>query len=343
MNLPLTVILTVFVFGALILIHELGHYICARIFGVAIHEFSIGMGPKLFHRVSPKTGIEYSLRLLPVGGYVAMVGEDGESDEDGAMSSKPKWQRAIVLAAGSVMNFLMGFAIMVAYVLCSPALGSTVVAEFDEGAASYEAGLRVNDKVIAIHDRAVHIPYELSYAISYYGAEPVDITVLRDGEKKVIEDIVFSTVTESGITMGTQDFRVFAVEKNFKNICVHAFYQSVSTVRVVWDSLIDLVTGKYGFEAVSGPVGVSTAIGESASYGLSSFLMIFGLIAVNLGVMNLLPFPALDGGRLLFLAIEAIRRKPIKPEIEGFINFAGLALLFGLMIVVTFKDIWGLF
>ncbi len=343
MNVIVTILLTVFVFGFLILVHEFGHYISARIFKVAINEFSIGMGPKIVSWTGKKTGIQYSVRLLPIGGYVSMVGEDGESEIEGALSSKPKWQRFIVLFAGSFMNLLFGFIFMACYVISSPALGSTVVAEFHENSVSQGEGLQIEDKIVSVNGKSVHILYELSYAISDCGGKPADIEVIRDGEKIFLEDVSFPTEEISGVTFSSQDFSVYRVKKNLPNICYHAYYQSIATVGVVWDSIIDLITGRYGVEAVSGPVGTAGVISEAASAGISSFLMIFSLLAINLGVMNLLPLPALDGGRILFLVIEAIRRKPVKAEVEGMINFVGIVLLFGLMIFITLKDIWGLF
>jgi len=343
MSVIVTILLTVFVFGFLILVHEFGHYISARIFKVAINEFAIGMGPKLIYWTSKKTGIAYSVRLFPIGGYVSMVGEDGESDIEGALSSKPKWQRFIVLFAGSFMNLLFGFIFMISYVLSAPAIGSTVVAGFVPEATSVEAGLQAEDEVISVNGRRVHILYELNYAIADCEDKPATLEVMRNGEKVTLDNVRFPSDDSAGVVFGSRDFLVYTQEKSFANVCYHAYYQSVSTVRLVWDSIIDLITGRYGVEAVSGPVGTAEVIGEAASYGISSFLMIFSLLAINLGVMNLLPLPALDGGRILFLLIEAIRRKPVKPEVEGIINFVGIILLFGLMILITFKDIVGLF
>lgn len=343
MSVFVTIILTVFVFGFLILVHEFGHYISARIFNVAIDEFAIGMGPKLVSWTSKKTGIAYSVRLLPIGGYVAMVGEDGVSEVEGALSSKPKWQRFIVLFAGSFMNLLFGFIFMVSCVLSSPAIGSTVVADFLDDATSIESGLHAQDEIVSVNGRRVHILYELNYAIADCEDKPVTLEVIRNGKDVTLENVRFPSINNSGVVFGTRDFLVYTQEKNVKNVCYHAYYQSISTVRLVWDSLVDIITGRYGVEAVSGPVGTAEVIGEAASYGIDSFLMIFALLAINLGVMNLLPLPALDGGRILFLLIEAIRRKPVKAEIEGIINFVGIIILFGLMILITLKDIVGLF
>ena len=338
----LTVILAVFIFGALILIHELGHYIFARIFRVGIKEFSIGMGPKIFSKKSKKTGISYSLRLFPIGGYVAMIGEDGGCEEDGALCSKPKWQRAIVLAAGSAMNIVLGFILMISYVISAPAIGSTTVAGFSEGALSQQSGLMVDDEIISVAGHRVHLLYDLSYAISDYGQNPVDITVLRNGEKITLEKVSFPVTEEKGIRFGEQDFLVKRVEKNVKNILYCSYHQSVATLKMIYSSLGDLITGRYGLEAVSGPVGMTTAIGEVANTGVVNLLLFVAMITVNLGIFNLIPFPALDGGRILFLIIEAIRKKPVKPEIEGAINFAGLALLLFFSVFIAIKDVIGL-
>lgn len=342
MKTALTVILAVFIFGALILIHELGHYIFARIFKVGINEFSIGMGPKIFSKKSKKTGISYSLRLFPIGGYVAMIGEDGDSDDEGALCSKPKWQRGIVLAAGAVMNILLGFILMVSYVISAPAIGSTTVAGFSEGALSNESGLMVDDEIISVAGHRVHLLYDLSYAISDYGQTPVDITVLRNGEKLTLEDVKFPVTEEKGVTFGEQDFMVKRVKKNVKNVLYCSYHQSIATLKIVYSSLADLITGRYGIEAVSGPVGMTTAIGEVAHTGVVNLLLFVSLITVNLGIFNLLPLPALDGGRILFLIIEAIRKKPVKPEVEGAINFAGLALLLLFSVFIAVKDVIGL-
>lgn len=342
MKTVLSILLAVIVFGALILIHELGHYIFARIFRVGINEFSIGMGPKIITKRSKKTGICYSLRLFPIGGYVAMVGEDGASDEDGALSSKPKWQRGIVLAVGAVFNLILAFLIMIAYVIFTPAIGSTTVAEFTENSVSCEYGLKENDEIISVNGHRVYLLYDLSYAITDYGYKAVDITVKRNGEKLTLTDVEFPVYEQDGIVFGEQDFAVKRIEKNFMNVLYCSYHQSISTMKMVYTSLWDIITGRFGISAVSGPVGVTNAIGEVASTGTVNLLLLISMISANLGIFNLLPFPALDGGRILFLIIEAIRKKPVKPEIEGAINFAGLALLMLLTVVITVKDVIGL-
>ncbi len=336
------ILLTVLTISFLALVHELGHYLTARKFNVAIKEFAIGMGPKLISKKSNKTGIVYSLRALPIGGFVAMVGEDEESDDENALTKKPVWQRIIITAAGSVMNILTGIIIMTFIVSFSPALAGTTVAQFTEDNISANSGLMIGDEIIVVDGDRVRIADELSYEIMHDATKPIDIMVRRDGEVILLEDVTFPTITADGVMFGVPDFKVAIEEKNVMNILKHTLLRSASTVKMIWESLIDLIGGRYGFEAVSGPVGVATAVSDAAKTGASSFFYLVVVIAMNLGVFNLLPFPALDGGRLVFQIIELIRRKPLKPEVEGYIHFVGIVLLLLLMLVVTFKDIFKL-
>ncbi|MBQ8577568.1 MAG: RIP metalloprotease RseP [Clostridia bacterium] len=336
----LYILLAVLMFGFLIFIHEFGHYTAARIFKVSVKEFAIGMGPKLFSRVSEKTDIRYSLRALPIGGYVAMVGEDEESDDPNALNRKPVWQRMIITAAGAFMNLVLGFLIMTCLVVSSDALGGTVIADFFDGATSSSYGLQVEDKIVKIDSIRVHTATDLVYTIMHDARDPVDVTVIRDGKTVVLADVQFPHYTEAGHVYGDRDFYVYAVEKNIYNVAKQSFWQSVNTVRMIWDSLIDLVFGdEYTVEDLSGPVGVTQAISEAASVGVYNFFYMFVFISVNLGIFNLLPLPALDGGRLFFQVIELIRRKPISPRFEGYVHFVGILLLMLLMVVVTFQDI----
>ncbi len=336
----LFILLAIFMFGFLIFIHECGHFVTARLFGVTVNEFAIGMGPKLISRVSKKSGIRYSLRALPIGGYVSMVGEDEESDDPGSLNRKPVWQRMIVTAAGAFMNLVLGFLVMTVLVVSSDALGGTVVADFFDDATSSAYGLQIDDEIVAIDNIGVYTATDLVYTIMHDARDPVDVTVIRDGKKIVLSDVQFPHYTEAGHVYGNRDFYVYAVEKNFPNVAKQAFRQSANTVRMIWDSLIDLVFGdEYTVEDLSGPVGVTQAITEAAETGAYNFLYMFVFISVNLGIFNLLPLPALDGGRLFFQFVELIRRKPIPPRIEGYVHFAGILLLMLLMVVVTFQDI----
>ncbi len=343
MTTALYIILAIIAFGLLIFVHEGGHFLTARLFGVTVNEFSVGMGPKLLSRKSEKSGIVYSLRALPIGGFVSMAGEDEESDDPNAFNKKPVWQRLIVTVAGAATNLIIGFIVMAVLVCTSPVLGSTVVADFDENAASEAAGLKPGDRIVEVDGRNVHIADDLLYEIMRLGIEPVDLTVVRDGEKVTVPDVSFPQVSEKGVAFGINDFRVHVEEKNFSALCRHSFWRSGYTVRMIWESLYDLFTGRYGVEAVSGPVGVTEALTEAASTGAYNFVSLLTIISINLGVMNLLPLPALDGGRIVFLFIELIRRKPLKSQIEAYINAAGLAVLLLLMLLICVKDIVGLF
>ncbi len=319
--------------------HELGHYLFARLFHVEIKEFAVGMGPKVYSRVSQKTGIRYSFRILPIGGFVSMTGEDEDSESPNALCNKPVWQRMIICAAGSVFNIITGVILIFAVIITSPAIGSTVVAEFSENAVSCNYGLAVGDKITAIGNDRTPTWRNVVYEIGHIGADPVDVTVIRDGEKFVLEDVNFGEEVNEGVTFGVIDFLVAREEKTALNIIRHTWHSSTLTVKMIWESLIDLITGKYGFEAMSGPVGVTTTIGDAAKQGIGSLMYLSAVLAMNLGVFNLLPLPALDGGRLFFQLIELIRGKPIPPKYEGMIHFAGIVLLMGLMLAVTYIDI----
>lgn len=341
------IVIALLIFGFLIFIHEMGHFMTARAFGVSIREFSIGMGPKLVSRRSKKTGIQYSLRALPIGGFVSMVGEDEESDDENAFYRKPVWQRIIITAAGALMNIVVGVLVMSILVATQDILPSNVIGAFvehEDGSSNdtYAAGLRVGDEIVEVEGTRVHIATETVYEIMRLGIEPLDITVLRNGEKITFEDVVFPTIVEGGTRYGVVDFKVNPEEKTTVTVLKHAVYRSASTIKMIWESLYDLVRGRYGVENVSGPVGVTKALGEAAESGLSDLVYLAVVISMNLGVMNLLPLPALDGGRLLFQLIELIRRKPVRPEIEGYVHFAGMVLLMILMVVVAVKDIFTL-
>lgn len=343
MKTALYIVLAIFAFGLLIFIHECGHYLFARLFKVKILEFSVGMGPRLYKKTSKKTGIEYSLRALPIGGFVSMAGEDEESEDPNALTRKPVWQRIIITAAGAAVNLIAGILVMSILVFTGSGLGSTVIYGFADNAPSEESGLCAGDKIVRVDGKRVHIADDLLYEIMRLGIEPVDITVIRDGEEKVIEDVEFAQMSSEGVAFGEPDFQVYGEERTFPNLVRHSFYRSTYTVKMIWESLYDLVTGRYGVEAVSGPVGVTGALTEAAEEGAYNFIYLIVVISMNLGIMNLLPLPALDGGRLVFLIIEGIRRKPLNRKVEGYIHAVGLALLMLLMVFICVKDIIKLF
>ncbi len=344
----LSIIIAIFVFGLLIFIHEMGHFLTARACGVTVLEFAIGMGPKIFSWVGKKSGTRYSLRLLPFGGFTSMAGEDEESDDPNALTAKPLWQRFIITAAGSLSNLIIGIILMTLLVIFSANLGSTVIYQFVPNADGSEAlsqstGLREGDRIVAVEGERVHTAHELSYEIMRRGIEPIDITVERDGQDVTLANVQFPLASEEGIAFGALDFYVYAEPRTFGNVVKQAFFRSELTVEMIWESLFDLVTGRYGVEAVSGPVGVTEVLGEAAASGFSDLVYIAVVLSMNLGIMNLLPLPALDGGRLFFMIIELIRGKKVDQNVEAMVHFIGIVILLGIMVLVTFKDISRLF
>lgn len=340
-----TILIAILVFGFLIFIHEFGHYIFARIFKVTIKEFSIGMGPKILQYTSKKTGICYAISAVPLGGYVAMVGEDEDSEDPNAFNKKPAWQRLIITVAGATINILAGFLAMIIITACINIGGTTVhsFADTDYDVSSSDSGLMAGDTIIKVDGKRVRIADELSYEIMRRGFEPIDITVIRDGTEITIPDVVFPTDTEVGQTFGVLDFYITAKQKTFGSTLGYAISKSVLIVRMCWESIIDLITGRYTLGAVSGPVGISEAIGDAAKAGVLQLLNIVALISINLGVMNLLPLPALDGGRMIMILAEMITRKKIPAKIEATINAVGLAILLGFSVIILIKDIVMLF
>lgn len=344
------VILAVLVFGFLVFIHEGGHFLFARLFGVKVNEFSLGMGPKLVSKVSKKSGTAYSVRLLPVGGFVSMAGEDEESDDADAFCNKPVWQRIIITAAGAVVNIIAGIIAMAVIIISTGDLSGTEIEYFGEFVSdevlytsTAEQGLMVGDRIIRVGDKKVHIDEDMKYEIQMNGDSPIDVTVERDGEIVVLEDVTFSTVTERGIVFGLADFATMPESMTVESVFRHTVWSSISMMRSIWASFRGLVSGEYGLDMVSGPVGISSQMAQVAERSYSDFAALAVLVSINLGIMNLLPLPALDGGRLAFMFIELIFRRPVNRNVEGYIHFGGIVVLMTIMLFVTFKDIISIF
>ena len=330
-------------FGVIIMIHECGHFACAKLFKVKVNEFSLGMGPALFKRKKDDT--LYAVRLFPIGGYVAMEGEDDASEDDRAFNKKPVWQKMIIVVAGALMNLILGFILMVLLLTTSTDLiGTNTIKEFYPDAVSSQYGLQAGDRFVEIDGHHVWSELDLSFLMSRSQDGVFDFVVERNGEKVTLNDVHFATEQQNGITLIQYDFIIIGEQPGFLNIVKNAFTQSASIVRMVWLSVFDLVTGRYGMSELAGPVGTVDIIADVTAQAVSSgsltnLLTIMAFITINVGVANLLPLPALDGGRFLFLAIEAVRRKPVNPKYEGYVHAAGLALLLLLMVVVTYNDI----
>ena len=353
----MSILIAILVFGVLIFVHELGHFLAARAFGVKVNEFAIGMGPKLISHKSGKSGTVYSLRILPIGGFNSIEGENGDSTDEAAFCVKPVWQRMIIIVSGALFNLIFAIIVMAIVVIATDKLGTTVISKFKDpdtvqteqageelvyvGAPSNTAEkFMVGDRIVKINGKRVHVVDELVYTIAFEGTEATTVTVIRNGETVVLEDVHFPKYENAGIVFGTVDFYVAQEKKTPLTIVKHSWFNCVSTMETIWESVIGLISGKYGVENVSGPVGVTEALGSAAKDGILVVMNMAVMISMNLGVFNLLPIPALDGGRFVFLLVEAIRKKPLKAEVEGMIHTIGILALMALMVLITFKDIF---
>lgn len=329
----------------MIFIHEFGHFCTAKLAGIRVNEFAIGMGPTLFHVQRGET--KYSLRALPIGGFCAMEGEDEESSDDRAFNRKPVWKRVLVVVMGAVMNVLFGLVLMMILLGQESAFNSTTISQFYPGSALQKAGLMEGDVFVSVDRYRILGDKDLSFALATADPASVDIQVKRDGKLIDFNNVKFNSRSVDGKSVVTLDFYVQPIGKNPGTLIVKSAQDTVSTVRMVWYSVVGLVTGKFGFNDLAGPIGTASAISQAASMGLqqnflaalNNILYMMMIITVNLGVVNLLPLPALDGGKLLFLVVEGIRRKPINPKYEGWVNAAGFCLLMALMVIVTYSDI----
>ena len=349
------IVLAIIVFGVLIATHELGHFLAAKACGVRVNEYAIGMGPAILKKQRGET--LYSLRCLPFGGYCAMEGEDGDSDDPRSFQVQAVWKRLIILLAGAAMNFLTGLIIAVVLFSGASALVTPEIVELAEGFPDDgERGLMVGDTIRSINGERVWYSSDFTLLMGRSGDRPVDMVVIRDGEKVRLEDYDLRTReyadSDGNVTVRYGvSFKV--IKAGILDRLRYSVYTACNFVRLVRFSLADLVHGAVGFKDISGPVGIVSAINDmgqsssSVSAALSNIAFLCAFIAVNLAVMNLLPIPALDGGRIFLLVItwiiEKIIRRKIDPKYEGYIHAAGLVLLVGLMVVIMFSDVVKLF
>ena len=330
----------VLLFLILIIIHEFGHFIAAKLLGVKVNEFAVGFGPRLFGFQGKET--KYSFNLVPLGGYCAMEGEDEESGDSRAFCNKSAWRRFLIVVMGAVFNLVFGL-ILVAIILApQKVFVSTTIAEFSENAVTQQSGLQVDDKIIEIEGRKIFGVYDMNYAFTNVEDGALDMVVLRDGKKVELKDVKFETEEEQGITYLKWDFKVYGIKKTVWNYVKQTFSTTVSYCMIIWRSLLDMLGGKYGISAISGPVGVTVAIADAAKQSLLNLLPMMALITVNLGIFNLLPVPALDGGRLVFILFEMIFRKKVPEKYEAVVHTVGFMALIAFMVLVAAKDIWGL-
>ncbi len=346
----LLVIIAVLLFELLIFGHEFGHFITAKLSGVQVNEFALGMGPKIFSFKKGET--QYSLRLFPIGGYCALEGEDSDSLSEKGFCNKPVWKRMIIIVAGAVMNIIIGFILMVVLQVQEPQYATMTISKFADDSVTQEAGLQLGDEIYSINGYRTKTYLDLSVALTMSDTTAPEFAVRRYGEIVGIGNVQLKTVTTSSGQEAIQfDFYLLPKERSFINTLSYSFNNTVSVVKMVWQSLIGLIRGKFSLNEMSGIVGTAAVIKDAAAEGLkrsfgdavNNIVYLIMIISVNLGVFNMLPIPALDGGRFLFLIIEAIRRKPMNRNVEGIINTIFFILLIILVIVVTCSDVIKIF
>lgn len=330
------ILLAVFIFGFFVFIHELGHFSAAKALKIKVNDFSIGFGPAIWKRTKGDT--TYAIRIFPLGGYVALDGEEEESDNEGSMSKQKLWKRFVVMVAGGFMNLLLGFIVVLIVLNMQQAMGTTKISSFQADPISSSV-LQVNDKILKINGSRIFIDNDIVFALLRDGDGLVDMQIERDGQKLDVQAPFQMSKNPDGSNLVYIDFTVFPAEKTFGNLLYNGAFYTVSIARTVYASLFDLVTGKFGMNQLSGPIGVTAVISQATSMGLRPLLLMIAFITINLGVFNLLPLPALDGGRVLFLIIEAVRGKPVPAKYENYVNTVGLLLFFALIIFVSFNDI----
>ena len=351
----MSVLFAILLFSMLIFVHELGHFLTAKLSGVQVNEFSMFMGPTLWSKKIGET--QYSVRLIPVGGYCAMEGDDEDSDNPRSFGRAAWWKRVLILAAGAAMNFLVGVLLMVIIYLPAKQVVVPVISGFESFSTVNGAdGLQVGDKILELDGEKIYVQSDFSMLLRLNPGETHDLVVLRDGQKVALKDFRMETHTvtdDSGVTRQLYGMNFTVESLNLSGKLQYAWNQSLDTARLVRLSLQMLLSGKAGIGDMTGPVGIvqqmAVVADESASRldALMNMLYFGGFIAINLAVMNLLPIPALDGGRIVGVvittAVEAVTRKKINPKYEGYLHGAGMILLMALMAVIMFKDIFMLF
>ena len=348
------ILAAILVFGVLIAVHELGHFMAAKACGVRVNEFSIGMGPALWKKQKGET--QYSLRLFPVGGFCAMEGEEEDSDDPTALNNQGFWAKLLIFAAGAAMNFIAGLLIILVLYADAQAFYVPVVAGFADGCPLESAdGLQEGDRLLRIDGEKVYVYSDISLLMGLNKTGAFDLQIERNGEVITLRDFTMERreyTDQSGKAYTGYGLYFGAEEATLGRKLSYSWNNAMDFARLVRLSLQMLVTGQAGVKDLSGPVGIvstMTQVGEQAATtraAVENIAYLAALIAVNLAVMNLLPLPALDGGKIFFLVINAVSmllfKKQIPAKYENYIHFAGLILLLALMAVITFSDVWKL-
>ncbi len=346
------ILFAVLLFSLLIFVHELGHFITAKLSGVQVNEFAMFMGPAIWKKQVGET--LYSIRCIPIGGYCAMEGEDTDTDNPRSFQKAAWWKRLIILVAGSAMNFLAGILILLILYLPAQQFITPVISEIEEGCAlAGEHGIQVGDRILELDGEKIYVQSDFSTILSLNGGDVHDLVLERNGEKVILKDFLMEKreFTDPDGTVSLRYGFSFSVEAaDLSDKLSYVWNTTMDTARMVRLSLQMLFTGRAGLNDMSGPVGIVSQMSEVAESSETTGLAILNLlsmgafIAINLAVMNLLPIPALDGGRvaalLITTAVESITHKKIDPKYEGYLHGAGMILLLGLMAIIMFKDIF---
>lgn len=359
----MSVVLTLLIFCLIVVVHEWGHFIVAKKSNVLVEEFAVGMGPKLFSKQAGET--EYSLRALPLGGFCRMADETPDNSQRIGFNQANVWKRIAISVAGAVMNFVLAFVILT-FMAMTTGVATNEIESVSENSPAYEAGILSGDRIVEVDGQKVRMKSDLSFAISSYdGKSDVSVKIKRNGE--IIEKSLKPAYDEEngrfllGVSvkalMPVLDVGVYeeipeGYEKaSFWDCVKDGYYNIFFLIKVTLSGFVQLVTRSIGVEQLSGPIGVTTIVGEtyaeSVQYGamnvIVSLLYLAALLSANLGVINLLPLPAIDGGRIVFYVIEVIRGKKISPEKEGFVHFIGFLLLILFGVFIAYNDLIKLF
>ena len=340
------IVLAILVFGVIVFVHELGHFLLAKANGIRVDEFSIGMGPRLLSWVKGET--RYSLKLLPIGGSCMMGEDDADDTSEGSFNSKSVWARISVVAAGAIFNFILAL-IFAVVIIGFTGYDKPVISGVVEGFPAEEAGMQAGDRIVKMNSKKINLWREVTYYNMFHQGETVDLVYERDGEKYEVT-ITPKKDEEGSFLLGVTSPSAYEKANVFTAV-QYGVYEVKFWICTTLESLKMLITGGVGVDQLSGPVGIVDVVDDtyqqSKEYGaLVVFIQMLNigiLLSANLGVMNLLPLPALDGGRLVFLIIEAIRGKRVPPEKEGIVHGIGMVLLLALMAFVLFNDIKRLF
>lgn len=372
MSVFLSILMTLIILNVIVVIHEFGHYITAKKFGVGIKEFSIGMGPIIFQRSKkknsfvffrksktfPENEFKFSVRALPIGGFVSLKGEGEECNDADSFSMLKPWKRLVVFLAGAFMNLVLGL-------ICIAIIGTfyidcditTKVSVFNENkttdgtiiaSMSDKDGLMVGDEIIRINGNRTFDVTDIQYELALANDTSVDVEVIRNGEKVLLKDVHFPNQTIDGLTSMYMDFKVLGEEKTFTGTLKYIGNSTFAAIKMVYRSLYGLVTGKIPASSMSGIVGVTAAVSETVKSATSffdlsyQFFYLMFLLTINIGLFNVLPIPALDGGQSCACVFEMITKKKIPEKIYNTVTTVFFILLFGLMIVISLKDVWSI-